>query len=212
MVGWLNSRNEQSDRRSRCGRDGCCRLRTAAVSGHRRYDAGSRVQGSIRCLSRGRLAAIMERDHAEQRFCYEEDSHRHYPEKILYLNVRRDPGTLMNCAVFVLGGDDLAAMNSREWIYDGVVVTRHLKGVRIEGGDAVMYAGKAEHVIESPLHPSEVAVPPDARQCPRGSRLWRPGRLQGDHRQRSEGPGDRRRAGSGSTKSVGSGRSQLSSR
>ena len=91
-------------------------------------------------------------------FYYEEDSHRHYPEKILYLNVRRDPGTLMNCAVFVLGGDDLAAMNSREWIYDGVVVTRHLKGVRIEGGDAVMYAGKAEHVIESPLHPSEVAV------------------------------------------------------
>lgn len=91
-------------------------------------------------------------------FYYERDGHRVYPEKILYLNVRRDPGTMMNCEVFVVDNEDLAAVNAREWIYDGVVATPDLRGVRVEGGDALIYTGKAEHIVRSAARASDVAI------------------------------------------------------
>ena len=91
-------------------------------------------------------------------YYYGEEAGRVYPRRILYLNVRRDPHALMNGVVFVLAGDDLAAMNSREWIYDGVVVTSDLRDVQIEGGDALMYAGKPEHSLASAARPSEVGL------------------------------------------------------
>jgi hypothetical protein len=91
-------------------------------------------------------------------FYYERDGHRVYPEKILYLNVRRDPGTVMNCAVFVVDNDDFAAVNAREWIYDSVVATSDLRGIRVEGGDALIYTGKAEHIIRSAARASDVAI------------------------------------------------------
>ena len=91
-------------------------------------------------------------------FYYEEEGARVYPEQILYLNVRRDPGTLMNCTVFVLREDELAVMHSREWIYKGLVVTSDLRGVCLEGGDALMYVGKAEHRVRSATSPRDVAL------------------------------------------------------
>lgn len=91
-------------------------------------------------------------------FYYEEGGCRVYPEKILYLNVSPDPATLMNCAVFVLPQDDLALMHAREWIYDGVAVTSDLRGVRIKGGDALMYVGKPEHRVRSVTNTGDVAL------------------------------------------------------
>ncbi len=91
-------------------------------------------------------------------FYYEEEGARVYPEQILYLNVRRDPDTLMNCTVFVLREDELAVMHGREWIYNGLVATADLRGVRLEGGDALMYVGKAEHRVRSATSPHDVAV------------------------------------------------------
>ncbi len=91
-------------------------------------------------------------------FYYEEEGARVYPERILYLNVHRDPGTLMNCTVFVLREDELAVMHSREWIYNGFVATTDLRGARLEGGHAVMYVGKAEHRVRSATSPRDVAV------------------------------------------------------
>lgn len=91
-------------------------------------------------------------------FYYEEEGHRVYPEKILYLNVRREPGTRMNCAVFVLPQDDLTVMHAREWIYDGVAVTTDLRGVHVEGGDALMYVGKPEHLVRSVANTGDVAL------------------------------------------------------
>jgi len=64
----------------------------------------------------------------------------------------------MNCAVFVVGDDDLSAVNAREWIYDGVDVKGDLRGVRIEGGNALIYTGKSEHIVRSATETSDVAI------------------------------------------------------
>ena len=82
-------------------------------------------------------------------FYYVEQGRRVYPSRILYLNVRRDLSTLMNCAVFVVGPEERDAMNGREWIFDPTVITSDLRGVSIEGGDAVMYVGKPDHALPS---------------------------------------------------------------
>jgi hypothetical protein len=78
-------------------------------------------------------------------FYYIEDERRVYPARILYLNVRRDSNTVMNCSVFVVGPGERDAMDGREWIFDPTIVTSDLRGVSIEGGDAVMYVGKSDH-------------------------------------------------------------------
>ena len=91
-------------------------------------------------------------------FYYLKEGRRIYPKRILYLNVRRDPGTLMNCVVFVIGSGEREAMNGREWIFDPTIITSHLRGINIEGGDAVMYVGKPEHVLQSLKNSNEIAL------------------------------------------------------
>lgn len=44
------------------------------------------------------------------------------------------------------------------WIYDGVVVTSDLRDVQIESGDALIYAGKPEHIVASAARSSEVGL------------------------------------------------------
>jgi hypothetical protein len=91
-------------------------------------------------------------------FYYIEDEHRVYPPKILYLNVRRYSNTLMNCSVFVVGPGECDAMNGREWIFDPTIVTSDLRGVSIEGGDAMMYVGKSDHALQSSETSHDVAL------------------------------------------------------
>jgi hypothetical protein len=93
-----------------------------------------------------------------QAFYYEKDGERVYPEKILYLNVRREPGTLMNCAVFVVDQAELEAMDQREWIYEGVAVNQALRGVQVEGGAAIMYVARPEHIVQGADSPVTAAV------------------------------------------------------
>ena len=93
-----------------------------------------------------------------QAFYYEEDGERIYPEKILYLNVRPEPGALINCVVFVVAPDELEAMHHREWIYDSAALTSSLRGVRIEGGEAIMYVAREEHVVRDARSPRDAAV------------------------------------------------------
>jgi hypothetical protein len=88
----------------------------------------------------------------------EDDGRRVYPDEILYLNVTRDPDTRMNCTVFVVGGDDLRAMKGREWIYAGVDVTSDLRGLRVVGGQALIFAAMPEHTVRSVPDRSEVAL------------------------------------------------------
>jgi hypothetical protein len=91
-------------------------------------------------------------------FYLEEGSGRVYPARILYLNAHRDREASINCSVFVVDNDDLEALDSREWIYDRVPVTEGLRGLRLEGGEAVIYTCKQEHLVEPGTDPGELAV------------------------------------------------------
>ena len=91
-------------------------------------------------------------------FYYVEDERRVYPARILYLNVSRDSNTLMSCSVFVVGPEERDAMDGREWIFDPTIVTSDLRGVSIEGGDALMYVCKSEHALQYIDNSRDVAL------------------------------------------------------
>lgn len=91
-------------------------------------------------------------------FYYVEDERRVYPDRILYLNVRRDSNTLMNCSVFVVGAGERGVMDGREWIFDPTIVTSDLRGVSIKSGDALMYVGKSDHTLQSFDNSRDVAL------------------------------------------------------
>jgi hypothetical protein len=85
-------------------------------------------------------------------FYYHETGERVYPERIHYLNVVPAAGVAINCSIFVVDEARLATMNGREWIYEAVDVSAHLRGVAVMGGPVLMYVGRPEHV--RPLDPS----------------------------------------------------------
>jgi hypothetical protein len=91
-------------------------------------------------------------------FYYEENDVRIYPPKLIYLNVRPEARTLMNCVVFVVRADELGAFNQREWMYRPVVVTPAMQDVRVEGGDAVLYVGRDEQVARGVASLRDAAI------------------------------------------------------
>lgn len=91
-------------------------------------------------------------------FSYAGDAGPVVPRRILYLNVRPDAGALLNVVVFVADGDERAAMDAREWIYEPRVVTEDLRGVTVVGGDAIMYVALPEHVVRDVESPADAAV------------------------------------------------------
>ena len=93
-----------------------------------------------------------------QMFFYVENGERIYPENILYLNVRPEATSLMNCIVFVVRSAELEAMHQREWIYHHPNVADRLRGVRLEGGEALMYVAKPEYILRNVSNPRHAAV------------------------------------------------------
>jgi hypothetical protein len=91
-------------------------------------------------------------------FYYRDGGQTVYPRRILYLNVRPDPDTLLNAVVFLVNPRELEAMHAREWIYDARVVTHDLRGVTVEGGDAIMYVAKPDYIVRGVRDPREAAV------------------------------------------------------
>ena len=91
-------------------------------------------------------------------FYFEEEGARVYPEKIIYLNVQPDAAATVNCAVFVLAADELQAMHGREWIYHPTNVVDALRGVRVEGGEAVVYVAREEYLVPHPADRREAAI------------------------------------------------------
>ncbi len=91
-------------------------------------------------------------------FYFEEAGARIYPASILYLNVRPDPATSINCAIFVVRPDEIAKMDERERIYDRRDVTGIVRGARVEGGPAYMYVARAEHVLRGARAAREACV------------------------------------------------------
>jgi hypothetical protein len=91
-------------------------------------------------------------------FYFEDEGARVYPEKIIYLNVRPDAGALVNCAVFVVSAAELEAMHGREWIYHPTNVADALRGVRVEGGEAVVYVAREEYLVPRAADRHEAAI------------------------------------------------------
>ena len=91
-------------------------------------------------------------------FYFVEVGERIYPDKIAYLNVRPNPGTLMNCILFVVRDAELEAMHQREWIYVPTDVSYSLHGVRLDAGKAIMYIAKHEHRLIGATTRREAAV------------------------------------------------------
>jgi hypothetical protein len=91
-------------------------------------------------------------------FYHVEGGKRSYPDKILYLNARRDPGTMMNCILFVVPDAELPAMHGREWIYTPTDVRGDLRGVGLGSGRAIMYVASEEHLLTSAPTRREAAV------------------------------------------------------
>lgn len=91
-------------------------------------------------------------------FYYEDSGQRVYPDKIRYLNVRREPESKMNCVVLAIRKDDLQAMDDREWIYDRTIVTDDLRGVTVKGGEAVMYVARPEFLVDGTTSRRDAAI------------------------------------------------------
>jgi hypothetical protein len=83
---------------------------------------------------------------------------RMYPENILYLNVTRGEGAILNGVVIVVTREQLLALDAREWMYDRVAVTEALQDVRVTGGDVFLYASKPEFVVRDVESPRIAAV------------------------------------------------------
>lgn len=81
-----------------------------------------------------------------------------YPDKILYLNVRRMPGSATNGILFVVGPEDLAVFDQREWIYDREDITDELRSVTVRGGRGFTYVAKSGYRLSSAASPEQAAV------------------------------------------------------
>ena len=93
-----------------------------------------------------------------RKFYAETESGRTYPRSILYLNVRRDPGQMLNGVLFVVDPPELADFDQREWIYDRVDIANELERVRVESGPAYVYVGRPEYRVENVRSPEIAAV------------------------------------------------------
>jgi hypothetical protein len=91
-------------------------------------------------------------------FYYVDGDTRVYPRRIVYLNVRAVTGARLNATLFVVDEHELQEMHGREWIYAPVVVTPALRDVRIEGGEAIMYVARDEHVVSDVPNRREAAL------------------------------------------------------
>lgn len=81
------------------------------------------------------------------------------PASILYLDVRPDATSTLNCSVFELDPDQLAAVDAREVVYEREIVTPGLVGVSVFGGEAMLYRGLVERVMAPPRSPDVAVIP-----------------------------------------------------
>jgi hypothetical protein len=91
-------------------------------------------------------------------FYFRQGSDTIYPLSIIYLNVRPQAGSELNVMLFVLEPHELEAMHNREWIYEPRVVTSQLRGVSVEGGDAIMYVVRPHFRVTDPRSPRDAAI------------------------------------------------------
>jgi hypothetical protein len=83
---------------------------------------------------------------------------RCYPAHIIYLNIRRDPGAMLNGLIYVVDPGDLARFDAREAVYDRVRIDGDLIEPSVTGGAVYAYVGKPEYLLDGPVPPSQAAV------------------------------------------------------
>jgi hypothetical protein len=81
-----------------------------------------------------------------------------YPTNILYLNIRRAPHDRVLGILFVIHKDELAAYDTREWIYNRQDVSDILTGIFVTGGPVFTYIGKSQYELTWAGTPREAAV------------------------------------------------------
>jgi pimeloyl-ACP methyl ester carboxylesterase len=91
-------------------------------------------------------------------FVYREQDRWVAPARIFYLNAEPAADKSVNGVLFVVDSEELERFDAREWIYDRVEITSALRGVEVEGGQAWIYRGKAEHVWAHPPSPEGGAI------------------------------------------------------
>ena len=92
-----------------------------------------------------------------QEYYAETENGRMYPDHILYLNVRPDPGAAVNAILFVVDAEELARFDERESVYDRENVTAALGGVVVSGA-AYMYVCRPQHRMSGLASPKQGAV------------------------------------------------------
>jgi hypothetical protein len=90
------------------------------------------------------------------RFFYLEDGQKHYPTRIIYLNVVPDGGSI-NGLIYVIDAQDLPGFDRREFTYSRVDVRERLD-VTVVGGPVWMYEGKPPYLFVPPASRREAAV------------------------------------------------------
>ena len=80
------------------------------------------------------------------------------PERILYLNLKRNMDRRINAVLFVITDEDMKAFDEREWIYDRVIVDDELRGVSVVNGHAWAFVGKPEHILKAANSPPKTAI------------------------------------------------------
>lgn len=92
-----------------------------------------------------------------ERFFYLHDGERRYPKNILYLNITRSD-TVLNGVLYVIRGDDLAAFDRREAVYDRIEVQDALIDVEVTGGPVWAYVGRPPFLLTAPVPRDEAAI------------------------------------------------------
>jgi len=90
-------------------------------------------------------------------FFAEDTTGRFYPKHILYLNLRRRRGVVVNGILFLVDAVGLQAFDRREWIYDRVDITDDLENTALSGR-LFAYVGKPEYVRTNVCSPRDAAV------------------------------------------------------
>jgi cation transport regulator ChaC len=111
----------------------------------------------VRCILRG-WRRTWDIAMANKTFFAEVDGQRMYPSAILYLNVRRQIGELLNGVAFAINPEELARFDERESIYERIDITNELTDVRVENGLAYVYAGLPQCEMRQVDSPAVAAV------------------------------------------------------
>jgi hypothetical protein len=89
---------------------------------------------------------------------YKESDRVVTPERVLYLNVRKQTDSHINCSLFVVTTEELETFDERESVYYRANVNRDIENVRINGGTAWMYVALEEFLWRRDSRPPEAII------------------------------------------------------